>query len=79
MHTLEQKLLYENSKMEAITFLGLARYLKLNLLKEDEEPKTFADLLEEVMENIKKMKRAQKKQILRLVQNANRAEVSEEK
>ena len=79
MHTLEQKLLYEISKMEAITFLGLARYLKLDLLKEDEEPKTFADLLEEVMENIKKMNRAQKKQILRLVQNANRAEVSEEK
>jgi hypothetical protein len=79
MHTLEQKLLYEISKMEAITFLGLARYLKLDLLKENEDPKTFADLLEEVMEIIKKMNRAQKKQILRLVQNANRAEVSEEK
>ena len=80
MQTIEQKLLREISKMEAITFLGLARYLKLNLLKDDEKetPKTFSELLEEVLGKVEKMNRLQKRQILRLVQNANRTEIPKE-
>lgn len=80
MQTIEQKLLHEISKMEAITFLGLARYLKLNLLKDDEKetPKTFSELLEEVLGKVEKMNRSQKRQILRLVQNANRTEIPKE-
>ena len=74
MSTLNEDFLTEISKLEAVTFLGLARYFKIDLLDAEENPKTFSMLLEEVLKRFCALNRTQKRQIMRLVKNANRTE-----
>lgn len=75
--TLNEKLMLEISKLDAVTFLGLCKLLGVSIVKE-KEPKQFADLLEEVMQRFDVLGRPMKKEILGVVRDANRAKDSEE-
>ena len=75
--TLNEKLMLEISKLDAVTFLGLCKLLGVSIVKEI-EPKQFADLLEEVMQRFDVLGRPMKKEILGVVRDANRTKDSEE-
>ena len=75
--SLNEKLMLEISKLDVVTFLGLCKLLEVSIIKE-KEPKTFADLLEEVMQKFDVLGRPKKKEILGVVRDANRAKDSKE-
>lgn len=75
--SLNEKLMLEISKLDVVTFLGLCKLLGVSIIKE-KEPKTFADLLEEVMQKFDVLGRPKKKEILGVVRDANRAKDSKE-
>lgn len=72
--TLNEKFMVEISKIkEAEVFLGVCRVLKVELL-EEEEPKDFTQLFEEVMHSFDGAGRHKKKELLKLLANANKEE-----
>lgn len=77
---LGMQLIEQISKMEPIEFLGLARLLGVQVLEENKEatedklkPRSFADVLEDVIQKYEKQNRNRKKEILKLVKKSNAA------
>lgn len=75
----------EVSKLEAVEFMGLARLLKVQLLEKDDtaaenvesikdkyKPRDFHLVFEEVLRNFNGLNRTRKREILKLVKNANK-------
>lgn len=57
-------------KMKPWEFLGLCTTLGVKIYKEEEEPKEFPDLLEEVLFNFQALNRKDRRKLLRLVEKA---------
>lgn len=79
---LGMQLIEQISKMEPIEFLGLAKLLGVQVLKENKEatgekdkfkPRSFADVLEDVMAKFEKQSRGRKREIIKLVKKSNAA------
>ena len=74
-HANEQKLLQLIINMQPVEFLGLANLLGVKVMEQGEDekavPRTFADVLEEVLAKFSKQNRQRKREILKLVQKAN--------
>lgn len=58
-------------KLQPIEFVGLARLLKVELI-ENEEPRSFIAVTEDVLANFSKLGRGQKRTILRMVKAASK-------
>lgn len=57
---------------EPLTFLGVVRALRIELINEDKEAKSFSELLEEVLYKFKnELSRERKRELLRILINAN--------
>lgn len=76
--TLNEKMMLEISKLDAVTFLGLCKLLGVSLITKTNISKNFSDLLEEVMNKYDKLGRPMKKEILEVVRDANRTKDSKE-
>ena len=79
---LGMQLIQQISNMEPIEFLGLARLLGVQVLEENKEatgekdkfkPRSFADVLEDVMAKFEKQNRGRKREIIKLVKKSNAA------
>ena len=79
---LGMQLIEQISKMEPVEFLGLARLLGVQVLEENKEatgdkdkfkPRSFADVLEDVMAKFEKQNRGRKREIIKLVKKSNAA------
>lgn len=79
---LGMQLIEQISKMEPVEFLGLARLLGVQVLEENKEatedkdklkPRSFADVLEDVMAKFDKQNRGRKREIIKLVKKSNAA------
>ena len=79
---LGMQLIEQISKMEPVEFLGLARLLGVQVLEENKEvtgdkdklkPRSFADVLEDVMTKFEKQNRGRKREIIKLVKKSNAA------
>ena len=79
---LGMQLIEQISKMEPVEFLGLARLLGVQVLEENKEatgdkdkfkPRSFADVLEDVMAKYEKQNRSRKREIIKLVKKSNAA------
>lgn len=55
------------SKLDHIEFIGLAKILSVQLLKENKEPKSFEDILSEILDNFAKLSSKGRKEILQLL------------
>ena len=71
--TLEQKFLKELSKLEPIEFIGVARICQVPFVGEDDKEKDFATVLEEIMKTYSEFSATKKKNLLKVVKDANRA------
>lgn len=58
-------------KMEVVDFIGLARLLKVQLVNEDDTPREFADVLQDVLSNFKTTNRQRRREIIQVVKKAN--------
>lgn len=58
------------TKCSPVEFLGVATMTRVAILNEDKTPKTFDQILTEVLEVFEKMNRATKRRILRIVREA---------
>lgn len=79
---LGMQLIEQISKMEPVEFLGLVRLLGVQVLEENKEaiedkdkfkPRSFADVLEDVMAKFDKQNRGRKREIIKLVKKSNAA------
>ena len=79
---LGMQLIEQISKMEPVEFLGLARLLGVQVLEENKEatedkdklkPRSFANVLEDVMAKFEKQNRGRKREIIKLVKKSNAA------
>lgn len=79
---LGMQLIEQISKMEPVEFLGLARLLGVQVLEENKEaiedknkfkPRSFADVLEDVLAKYEKQNRSRKREIIKLVKKSNAA------
>lgn len=79
---LGMQLIQQISNMEPVEFLGLARLLGVQVLEENKEatgekdkfkPRSFADVLEDVMAKYEKQNRSRKREIIKLVKKSNAA------
>lgn len=79
---LGMQLIEQICKLEPVEFLGLARLLGVQVLEENKEaisekdkfkPRSFADVLEEVMQKYEKQNRSRKREILKLLKKSNAA------
>lgn len=80
-----QKLMELIAEMQPIEFAGLARLFNVSIvqkkqdvddaaeLKDQYEPRSFADVLGDVMSHFSKMNRERKREILKLVKKSNAA------
>lgn len=79
MNDLNSRFLIELPKLEAVEFLGVCRVLKVKLMDEQDKPRDFSDLLNDLMEAYSAAGRARKKELLKIVKevaNARRAKNS---
>lgn len=78
---LNQKFLLEigNCK-DPVVFIGLAKTLNVSLFNEEtNDPMDFADMLAGTMERYNKLNRARKKELLKVLKDANRTKIKENK
>ena len=74
---LNQKFMNEisNTKDPEI-FLGVARLLKLGLLKDDKTSKDFLELFVECVDAFDKLGREKKKELLKILKQANKTKIA---
>ena len=66
-----QEFITEVSKLEAIEFLGLTKIFKVPLIKENNEPRPFEELLSDVLDGYLKIGRKQRREILKVLKLSN--------
>ncbi len=69
---LVEKFMLEVGYCETLEFIGLAQMLSVPLINEDKEPREFADVFENILANYSKLNRARKKELLKVLKDANR-------
>ena len=58
-------------------FLGVARLLKVVLLKDDKTPKDFLDLFVECVDAFNELGRGKKKELLKILKQANKTKITD--
>lgn len=66
-----EKCVEELFKLDHMEVLGAFKILGIKLMKDDDEPKTFYEMLTEAINVIEKMGRTKRKNFLRLLRAAN--------
>ena len=66
-----EKCVEELFKLDHMEVLGAFKILGIKLMKNDDEPKTFYEMLLEAIDIIEKMGRTKRKNFLRLLRAAN--------
>jgi hypothetical protein len=66
-----EKCVEELFKLDHMEVLGAFKILGIKLMKNDDEPKTFYEMLTEAINVIEKMGRTRRKNFLRLLRAAN--------
>ena len=64
-------LILEIPKMDPLTFIGLARLLKISVLHEDKTPRDVVEVIEEILTCFKSSNRARRREIIRMVKASN--------
>lgn len=70
---LNSEFLINLARVELSEFLGIARILKVDLM-EDNEPKTFSSVFEEILEAYSKANRSRRRELLEIVKAATKRE-----
>lgn len=66
--------IYAIPKLEPQEFIGLARLLGVELMNED-EPREFEDILEDVLENFTKANRKRRKEFITLLRSVTKGKM----
>lgn len=72
--TLNEKFIQKVIKLDPISFIGIAKILKVQLINKTEEdliPRDFTEVFDDVMKNFDAAPRKRKREILKLVEDAN--------
>jgi hypothetical protein len=70
---LNSEFLINLAQVELSEFLGIARILKVDLM-DDNEPKTFSSVFEEILEAYSKANRSRRRELLEIVKAATKRE-----
>lgn len=69
--TIERQFMEALIEIEIVEFIGVARILKVNVLKEDNEtPRNFVDVFSDMVDAFAKKNRTQKRELLKIVKTA---------
>lgn len=60
------------AQLEITEFLGVARILKVDLFNEDESPKSFVDVYQEIMEAFSNSNRTRRRELAEIVEKASK-------
>ena len=71
---LNSEFLINLAQVELSEFLGIARILKVDLMMDDNEPKTFSSVFEEILEAYSKANRSRRRELLEIVKAATKRE-----
>lgn len=71
---LNSEFLINLARVELSEFLGIARILKVDLMMDDNEPKTFSSVFEEILEAYNKANRSRRRELLEIVKAATKRE-----
>lgn len=71
---LNSEFLINLAQVELSEFLGIARILKVDLIMDDNEPKTFSSVFEEILEAYSKANRSRRRELLEIVKAATKRE-----
>ena len=66
-----EKLMLEISKLNAIEFLGVAKFLNVDLVDEDKKPRNFELVLSEILDKYITLSRRQRRTFMKLIKSAN--------
>ena len=71
---LNNEFLINLAQVELSEFLGIAKILKVDLMMDDNEPKTFSSVFEEILEAYSKANRSRRRELLEIVKAATKRE-----
>ena len=72
--TLNEKFIQKVIKLDPISFIGIAKILKVQIIEkveDDLKPRDFTDVFDDVMKNYDAASRKRKREILKLVEDAH--------
>ena len=72
--TLNEKFIQKVIKLDPISFIGIAKILKVQIIEKVEEdliPRDFTEVFDDVMKNFDAASRKRKREILKLVEDAH--------
>ena len=73
MKSLTEKFIEELGRIkDPVTFLGVARILKVKLLGEDSNPREFADILSDTINEFDVQGRARRRELYKILREANK-------
>ena len=71
---LNSEFLINLAQVELSEFLGIAKILKVDLMMDDNEPKAFSSVFEEIIEAYSKANRSRRRELLEIVKAATKRE-----
>lgn len=71
---LNSEFLINLAQVELSEFLGIAKILKVDLMMDDNEPKAFSSVFEEILEAYSKANRSRRRELLEIVKAATKRE-----
>ena len=69
---LNMEFMTELTKLEITEFLGVARILKVKVLKEDETPRDFVEVFEDIVKGYNEASRDRRRELLKIIKTANK-------
>ena len=69
---LNMEFMTELTKLEITEFLGVARILKVNVLREDETPRDFVGVFEDIVKGYNEASRDRRRELLKIIKTANK-------
>ena len=69
---LNMEFMTELTKLEITEFLGVARILKVTVLKEDESPREFVEVFEDIVKSYNEASRDRRRELLKIIKTANK-------
>ena len=71
---LNSEFLINLAQVELSEILGIAKILKVDLMMDDNEPKAFSSVFEEILEAYSKANRSRRRELLEIVKAATKRE-----
>ena len=69
---LNMEFMTELTKLEITEFLGVARILKVSVLREDETPRDFVEVFEDIVKGYNEASRDRRRELLKIIKTANK-------